>query len=118
MNAPIQRFGRVLRLREGREADYDRLHAAVWPEVLAAIRASGIRNYTIFRYQRWLFSYFELTDELSFEDAGRRYMQPNECRRWEAIMQELQEPLPESIAGQWWVPMNEVFHLDGSCGTQ
>jgi L-rhamnose mutarotase len=37
----IQRLGRMATLRPGAEEEYDRLHAAVWPEMLEAIRRAG-----------------------------------------------------------------------------
>lgn len=106
----MQRFGRVLRLRPGAEAEYERQHAAVWPEVLQAIRESGIRNYSIYRYGPWMFSYFEMADGASLEEAGRVIAASEACGRWEKLMQTLQEPLPESTSGSWWVDMPEVFH--------
>jgi L-rhamnose mutarotase len=106
------RYARVLRLREGAEDEYDRLHAAVWPEVLDAIRRMGIANYSIFRYGAWLFSYFELPDGVTLDEAAARVGEDEACRRWEARMQTLQAPLPESTDGDWWVPMPEVFHVD------
>lgn len=36
-------------LRPGSEHEYDRHHAAVWPEVIAELRSSGITEYTIHR---------------------------------------------------------------------
>ena len=44
--------------------EYKRLHAAVWPEVLATITACNIRNYSIFVRtlddgRPYLFGYFE-----------------------------------------------------------
>ena len=112
MSIPRRRFGRVVRLREGQEEEYDRQHAAVWPEVLLAIGGSGIRNYSIYRHQRWLFSYFELPPDRSIEEIGARLAKDEACRRWETLMQALQEPLPESGGDSWWVPMKEVFHLE------
>jgi len=106
----MQRIGRVLRLREGAEAEYERYHAAVWPEVLTAIAESGIRNYSIFRYGRWLFSYFEMPDGASLDTAGQVFAASAPCRRWEAIMKRLQEPLPESGTDSLWVPMQAIFH--------
>jgi L-rhamnose mutarotase len=106
----MQRIGRVLRLRAGAEEEYERHHAAVWPDVLAAIAASGIRNYTIFRYERWLFSYFELPDGVTLAAAGRVFAASAACARWEQLMQQLQEPLPESGQDNLWVPIKEVFH--------
>lgn len=109
----MQRIGRVLRLRKGTEAEYERYHADVWPEVLEAIRKSGIRNHTIFRYGRWLFSYFELPDNVSLTEAGRIISSCDACRRWEELMHALQEPLSESERENWWVLMKEVFHANG-----
>ena len=42
-------------------AEYKRIHAAVWPEVLQAIADSNIRNYTIFlkEPENLLFAYWE-----------------------------------------------------------
>ncbi len=107
----MQRFGRVLRLREGGAvAEYEKLHAVVWPEVLEAILQAGIRNYSIYRYDRWLFSYFELSDGITLEQAGAVFAHSAACKRWEERMQTLQEPLPESLGSNGWVPMKEVFH--------
>ena len=110
----MQRYGRVLKLREGAEAEYDRLHTAVWPKMLAAIRQSGIRNYSIFRYERWLFSYFELADGVSLKSVGKIFAACPACAEWEKLMHEIQEPLPESGKENWWVPMKEVFRYDGA----
>ncbi len=108
--ATVQRFGRVLRLREGAEAEYERLHAQIWPEVLKTIRRAGIRNYSIYRYGQWLFSYFELPEGVSLEDVGAVCTRSEACSRWEKEMHAFQEPLPESQGEVWWVPMKEVFN--------
>lgn len=107
----MQRFGRVLHLRDGMEETYEKLHANVWPDVLKAISSSGISNYSIFRYQKWLFSYFELSDDLSMDDASQIFKHNDACQKWEAIMHDFQEPLPESQENLWWVPMREVWHF-------
>ena len=44
---PVRRVGTVIRLRPEHEQVYRELHAAVWPDVLAQIARSNIRNYTI-----------------------------------------------------------------------
>ena len=107
----MQRIGRVARLRQGTEEEYEQLHAAVWPDVLEAIRAAGIANYTIFRYGCWLFSYCELPDDVELDRLNREWNRRPECRRWEERMQQLQEPLPESGGDVWWVPLKTVWRL-------
>ena len=106
----MKRIGRVVKLREGAEADYERYHSEIWPKVLETIKKSGIKNYTIFRYDRWLFSYFELPAGITIAGVERVTSRCEACRRWEELMHKLQEPLPESGETFWWVPMNEVWH--------
>jgi L-rhamnose mutarotase len=54
----------VLEVRPGCEDEYKKRHDEVWPEMLAALVNSGIRNYSIFRHGLTLFGYFE-TDDLA-----------------------------------------------------
>ena len=55
----MRRFGQVIRIKPDRIAEYEALHAAAWPGVLAAIRRANIRKYSIFRHGTTLFAYFE-----------------------------------------------------------
>jgi L-rhamnose mutarotase len=106
-----RRYGMMLRVRPERFEEYKRLHVAVWPGVLARITASKIRNYSIFHRNNWLFSYFEYWGD-DF-DADMRLMAADlETRRWWAIMEPMQDPLPDREPGAWWARMEEVFHHD------
>jgi hypothetical protein len=63
----MRRYGQVIGIKPERIAAYEQVHAAVWPEVLATIRACNIRNYSIFRPGHTLFAYFEYTgDDVPF----------------------------------------------------
>src|SRR5436189_3792350 len=53
----------VLEVRPGYEEEYKKRHDEIWPEMIASLRAAGIRNYNIFRHGLTLFGYFE-TDDL------------------------------------------------------
>ena len=62
----MKRYGSVIAVRPEKLDEYVRLHAAVWPGVLAMIRQCNIRNYSIFLRRlpdgrHYLFSYFEYT---------------------------------------------------------
>jgi L-rhamnose mutarotase len=106
----IQRVGAAIALRDGAIEEYERYHQEVWPEVLAAISAAGIRNYSIFRYGALLFSYYEYEGE-NFEADVAAIDDDPACIRWNEIMSRLQVPVPESAAGKW-LTLPEVFHLD------
>ena len=60
----MQRYGMVLGLKAAKVAEYKRLHAAVWPDILRQIADCHIRNYSIYLRRlpggrHYLFSYFE-----------------------------------------------------------
>ena len=107
----MKRFGQVLKLRPEYRDDYVRHHASVWPGVLAQIRRSNIRNYSIFLRDGILFAYFEYMG--SDFDADMRAMAADpETQRWWALMEPMQEKWPTAAAQEWWANMPEVFHAD------
>src|SRR5438132_1416845 len=55
----MRRYGSVIGVKPEGVAEYERLHADTWPEVLATIHAANMRNYSIFRFGNLLFAYFE-----------------------------------------------------------
>ena len=55
----VRRLGAVIGLARESADEYVRLHAAVWPEVLDALRRANVTNYSIFRRGDLLFSYME-----------------------------------------------------------
>jgi L-rhamnose mutarotase len=107
----MTRHGFVIGLRSDAEAEYRRLHADVWPAVEAQIKRSNIHNYSIFLRDGLLFGYFEYRG--SDLEADMRAMAADpETRRWWALTEPMQEPLPNRREGEWWAAMDEVFHLD------
>ena len=57
----MERMAQIIKLKPEVIPEYKRIHAAVWPEILAAISRSNIRNYTIFlkEPENILFAYWE-----------------------------------------------------------
>jgi L-rhamnose mutarotase len=107
------RVGQVLGLRAGRLDEYRRLHAAVWPEIAAAIRDAGLENYSIFHFGGRLFSYFEFDGTRQELDARMAELAAApRMREWWDLMEPMQEPLEGRKPGEWWAAMEEVFHLD------
>jgi L-rhamnose mutarotase len=105
------RYGSVIRLKADQVEAYRRLHAAVWPEVRETIARCHIANYTIFYRDGWLFSYYEYTGDDYDADMARMADDPA-TQRWWALCMPMQDPLPDRPDGQWWAPMEEVFHQD------
>jgi len=44
----MERVAFVMKVKPGQEAEYRRRHAAVWPEMLRALRDAGCSNYSIY----------------------------------------------------------------------
>ena len=99
----------LLKVRSDRLDEYRERHKAVWPDMLAALRAAGWRNYSLFlRDDGLLVGYLE-TDDF---DAARRAMEGTEVNaRWQAEM----APFFEGLDGrpdEGMRPLDEIFHLD------
>jgi L-rhamnose mutarotase len=104
----MERVGFVMRLLPGAEAEYRRRHAAVWPEMLDALRAAGARNYSIYLRGSDLFGYLEVEDL----DRFRSTMAASPVNdRWQADMASLIDPLTDPATG-FHQRLDEVFHLD------
>jgi L-rhamnose mutarotase len=106
-----RRYARVLGLRPEHEQLYREMHSNAWPGVLEAITKSGIRNYSIYIHDGILFSYFEYDGDDLAADSAQMAADP-ETQRWWAVMEPMQQRLPNTPADEWWHPIDEVFHLD------
>ena len=104
----MERIGFVMRLLPGQEEEYRRRHNPIWPEMTAALKAAGARNYSIFLRGDELFGYLEVEDFAGF----RRSMDESPVNeRWQAGMAALIDPLTDPETG-FHQRIDEVFHLD------
>jgi L-rhamnose mutarotase len=76
------------RLKPGAEQRYDEAHAAVWPEVLAAIRAAGVTKWLIYRDGLDLFHHIECED---YDRAIAELAELPVNLRWQAEMAPMME---------------------------
>jgi L-rhamnose mutarotase len=109
----MKRYGSVIGLKPEQMAEYKRVHAAVWPEVLAQIKASNITNYSIFlrEPENVMFAYFEYVGTDYEADMARMAEDPK-TREWWALCGPMQQPLETRKPGEWWASTEEVFHVD------
>jgi L-rhamnose mutarotase len=104
----MERVGFTMRLLPGQEAAYRQRHAAVWPEMLAALKTAGCRDYSIFIRGFDLFAYLEVDDFAAFRVAMAA--SPVDAR-WQAEMAELIDPLTDPATG-FHQRLEEIFHID------
>lgn len=109
----MQRMGMVIGLNAEKIAEYKRLHAAVWPEILALISSCSIRNYSIFlrEPENLLFGYWEYHGTDFTADMAKMAADPKN-QEWWSVCMPCQAPLVTRKEGEWWAMMDEVFHVD------
>ena len=109
----MQRMGMIIGIKPEMIDEYKRLHAAVWPDVLAQIAKSNIRNYTIFlrEPENLLFGYWEYHGTDINADLAEMAKDAR-TQEWWAFTDPCQSPLTSRREGEQWAMMEEVFHAD------
>lgn len=105
---PLKRYAFMLRLRPGVEAEYEKAHREVWPEMLALLKSVGIYEYSIFRRDDLLILTLRAAD---FEESWSQLDNHPVNLRWQQAMAPLFAPLEGLRAGERFPMMDEVFYL-------
>ena len=105
----MERVCFLLRVRPDRLDEYRERHAAVWPDMLDALRATGWHNYSLFlRDDGLLVGYLE-TDDFAAAQAAMEATEVN--ARWQASMAEFFELPSGERPDTGFTRLDEVFHL-------
>ena len=105
----VSRHCFLLQVRPERLAEYRERHRAVWPEMLAALRDTGWRNYSLFLRDDGLLVGYVEADDLRVAQAGMAATAVN--ARWQAEM----APFFVDLRGrpdEGFALLQEVFHLE------
>lgn len=103
----------TLAVRPERLAEYRRRHAAVWPDMLAALRGTGWRDYSLFLREDGLLVGYLVTEDF---DAARAAMDTTEVNaRWQAEMAEF---FVDGRPDRHMHVLTEVFNLDDQLGDE
>ena len=95
------------RIKPGMEARYEQYHHAVWPDVLKAIRESGITRYVIFRDGLDLFHFIECED---YDSAIAQIAKDPTSMRWEAEIATMMA-VTHDFSGDGEDRMKKIFQL-------
>lgn len=107
----MQRVAFVLKVRPEKLEEYKAHHRRVWPEMLAALRAAGWHNYSLFlRPDGLLFGYVETPEGLAAAQAKMAATEVN--TRWQEFMAPFFESPDGARADEMFLELEEVFHLD------
>ncbi|MER5308550.1 L-rhamnose mutarotase [Streptomyces sp. NPDC002773] len=105
----MQRVCFLLKVRQDRLAEYRERHAAVWPEMLDALSASGWHNYSLFLGEDGLLVGYLETEDFAAAVAAMEATEVN--ARWQAEMADFFEALDGQRPDEAMRPLTEVFHL-------
>jgi L-rhamnose mutarotase len=98
----------IMKLKPGFEAEYEKRHAEIWPELAAELRAAGISDYSIYldRESLSLFAFQKLQDPARSD----RLPESPIVKKWWAFMADIMETNPDRSPLSR--PLRELFHLD------
>ena len=106
----MERVCFLLKVRPDRLEEYKRRHAAVWPDMLQALRETGWHRYSLFvREDGLLVGYFE-TPDLQAAQEGMAAREVN--ARWQRDMGPFFENLGDKRPDEGFMRLEEVFHLE------
>ncbi|RCX18777.1 L-rhamnose mutarotase [Anaerobacterium chartisolvens] len=89
--------------------EYKRRHDSIWPEVLEAIKKSGIRNYSIWNFEDLLFGYYEIDSEEADKKAAEILFSEPKFIEWRSYMEDI---INIDGNGQKEYPMQLMFLLE------
>ena len=100
--------GFKMHLYEGMEAEYEKRHNELWPEMKDMIHEFGGKNYSIFldRETNTLFGYIEIESEEKWARSANTAI----CRRWWDYMADIMEVNPDNSPIS--IPLPEVFYME------
>ena len=114
--AEVKRYGSVIELLPEKEQEYRELHAAVWPDVVKAIKKAHIQNYNIFvaeiHGKKYLFSYLEYTGDDAAKDFASIAQDKTTKEKWWPITKACQKRLPGTPEGEQWLGIEMLMHID------
>ncbi|MBX2921612.1 MAG: L-rhamnose mutarotase [Chitinophagaceae bacterium] len=103
----MQRLAFKMKLHKGFEAEYEKRHNELWPELQALLKQTGIREYSIFLDQETnvLFGYLQVADPLAMDALPQQPV----MKRWWHYMKDIMDVNADESPVS--IPLKEVFYM-------
>lgn len=110
----MQKFTLLLDLKDTPEAiqSYIDHHKQVWPEVVDSLRAVGVTDLEIYIVENRLAMHVVTTDDFTWEKKAIADQANETVMKWEAMMGELQQPLPSARPGEKWIVAEKIYDMN------
>jgi L-rhamnose mutarotase len=104
----MQKIAFKMKLRPGYKEEYQRRHDAIWPELKALLKESGVSDYSIYFDDEtsWLFAVQTISGQNSSQSLSGNEI----IKRWWKFMADIMET-NEDLSPVTH-PLQEVFHMD------
>ena len=104
----MERVAFKMYLKPGCEAEYEKRHNEIWPELVSLLKETGTYDYSIFwdKDANFLFAVQKTDGKASAKDLG---IEPI-VQKWWAYMADLMDTNPDKSPVV--VPLHELFHMD------
>jgi L-rhamnose mutarotase len=95
-------------LKPGFEVEYTKRHNAIWPELKALLKETGVNDYSIFwdRETNILFAVQKVEGDQNSQDLGNNPL----VQKWWAYMADIMETNPDNSPIK--IPLEELFYLE------
>lgn len=104
----MERVCFTFHIKPGTEDEYKRRHDEIWPELVAAIRTSGFKNYSLFRRGLQVIGYAECEPDRT--TAFQKISTYEVNTRWSEWFEDVIEQLTDAHGEMFLAP--EVWHQD------
>lgn len=103
----MSRLAFKMKLFPGFEAEYQKRHDMIWPELVALLKETGISDYSIFLDQETgsLFGVLKADSEIALDDLPNHQV----MQKWWYYMCDIMESNPDHSPVS--IPLKEVFYL-------
>ena len=104
----MQRSAFKMKLKPGCEAEYQKRHNEIWPELVKMLKDSGVYDYSIFwdKETNLLFAVQEQGGESGSQDLGTNPI----VKKWWDYMADIMDVNPDNSPVS--IPLKEVFYME------
>ena len=104
----MKRVAFKMKLKPGFEAEYEKRHDEIWPELSAELSKAGISDYSIYLDEKTLtlFAFQKLSDDNTADKLPNNPV----VQKWWDYMADIMEYNPDDTPAV--SPLKEVFHMD------
>ncbi|MBB3186951.1 L-rhamnose mutarotase [Microbacter margulisiae] len=104
----MKREGFKMFLKPGCEAEYEKRHNAIWPELKALLKETGVSDYSIFwdKETNILFAVQKIDGGQNSQDLGSNPI----VQKWWDYMADIMEVNPDHSPIS--IPLDELFYME------